>query len=131
MDTLTLRNDIVKPSRQNTERQSSQTGAKPAPNALQASFLGNFIGQMVTVYLVNGIRLAGQLQQMDQYTLLLGGADGGPPQLVFKHAISTIQPAETGGGGHRWPPGRMSRNRQPDRSFSRMLRDPEDTQTEE
>ena len=131
MDTLSLRNDIAKPSRQSAERQPSQTSTKPASNVLQATFLGNLIGHMVTVYLVNGIRLSGQLQQMDQYTLLLGGADGGPPQLVFKHAVSTIQPAEMGGGSHRWPPGRLSRNRQPERDFNRILRDPEDTQTED
>ena len=131
MDTLSLRNDIDEPSRQNAERQSSQTSTKPASNALQATFLGNLIGHLVTVYLVNGIRLSGQLQQMDQYTLLLGGTEGGPPQLVFKHAISTIQPADTGGGGHRWPPGRMGRNRQPERDFNRAVRDTEGTQTED
>jgi host factor-I protein len=131
MDTLSLRNDIDKPSRQSAERQSSQTSTKPASNVLQANFLGKLIGHTVTVYLVNGIRLSGQLQQMDQYTLLLGGAEGGPPQLVFKHAISTIQPADTGGGGHRWPPGRMSRNRLPERDYNRAVRDTEDTQTED
>jgi len=131
MDTLTLRTDIANPSRQSAERQPSQTSTKPPPSALQATFLGNLTGHMVTVYLVNGIRLSGQLQQMDQYTLLLGGSEGGSPQLVFKHAISTIQPAEMGGGGHRWPPGRLSRNRQPERDYNRAVRDTEGTQTED
>jgi host factor-I protein len=44
----------------------------------------------VSVYLVNGIRLIGSVQSFDRHTVLLSSATG--VQLVYKHAISTIQP---------------------------------------
>jgi RNA chaperone Hfq len=91
--------------------------------------MDNLVGQAVTVYLINGIRLGGQIQQTDQYTILLGGAEGSPSQLVFKHAISTIQPAEIG-VSHRWPPGRLGRGRQSERSFGQPVRDFGNTETE-
>ena len=44
----------------------------------------------VTLYLLNGIRLLGQIESFDQYGVVLGGAS---QQFIFKHAISTIVPA--------------------------------------
>lgn len=44
----------------------------------------------VTVYLVNGIRLQGQIESHDQYGLLLSGSS---QQFVYKRAISTIVPS--------------------------------------
>ncbi len=44
----------------------------------------------VSVYLVNGIRLQGQIDSFDQYGLLLSGNN---QQFVFKHTISTIVPS--------------------------------------
>jgi host factor-I protein len=44
----------------------------------------------VTIYLVNGIRLLGEIESHDQYGLLLRGAS---QQFVYKHAISTILPS--------------------------------------
>jgi host factor-I protein len=44
----------------------------------------------VSVYLVNGIRLIGSVRSFDQHTILLSSATG--VQLVYKHAISTVQP---------------------------------------
>ena len=43
----------------------------------------------VTVYLVNGIRLQGEIESYDQYGLMLRGSS---QQLVYKHAISTVVP---------------------------------------
>jgi host factor-I protein len=43
----------------------------------------------VTIYLMNGIRLLGQVESFDQYGLVLGGTS---QQFVYKHAISTIVP---------------------------------------
>ncbi|MGF6937078.1 host factor-I protein [Paraburkholderia sp. UCT70] len=45
----------------------------------------------VNVFLVNGIRLSGQLAGFDQFVVLLESGSG--VQLVFKHAISTVMPA--------------------------------------
>ena len=41
------------------------------------------------VYLVNGIKLQGQIESFDQYVVLL---KNGVTQTVYKHAISTIVP---------------------------------------
>lgn len=43
----------------------------------------------VSIFLVNGIKLQGQLENFDQEVLLL---KGGSSQLIFKHAVSTIVP---------------------------------------
>ena len=46
----------------------------------------------VTVFLVNGVKLQGVVTWFDNFCVLLRG-DGRPPQLVYKHAISTIAPS--------------------------------------
>jgi host factor-I protein len=43
----------------------------------------------VAVYLVNGIKLQGQIDSFDQYVVLLKST---VTQMVYKHAISTIVP---------------------------------------
>ncbi len=44
----------------------------------------------VSVYLVNGIKLQGQIESYDQYVVLLKNM---VTQMVYKHAISTIVPS--------------------------------------
>ncbi|MCL6697499.1 RNA chaperone Hfq [Sphingomonas sp. NSE70-1] len=44
----------------------------------------------MTVFLVNGVMLQGAVAGFDQFSLLL--ERGGQVQLVYKHAISTMQP---------------------------------------
>ena len=44
----------------------------------------------VAIYLVNGIKLQGQVDSFDQYVILLKNT---VTQMVYKHAISTIVPA--------------------------------------
>lgn len=44
----------------------------------------------VSIYLVNGIKLQGQVEAFDQFVVLLKNSIS---QLVYKHAISTIVPA--------------------------------------
>jgi host factor-I protein len=44
----------------------------------------------VAVFLVNGIRLVGVVESFDRHMVLLRSATG--VQLVYKHAISTVQP---------------------------------------
>jgi host factor-I protein len=46
----------------------------------------------VTMFLVNGIRLQGQIRQFDNFTVMLVRGSG--TQVVFKHAISAIYPTE-------------------------------------
>ncbi len=44
----------------------------------------------VSIYLVNGIKLQGQVESFDQFVVLLKNSVN---QMVYKHAISTIVPA--------------------------------------
>jgi len=44
----------------------------------------------VSIYLVNGIKLQGQIESFDQFVVLLKNSVS---QMVYKHAISTIVPA--------------------------------------
>ena len=47
----------------------------------------------VSVFLVNGIRLAGHIQSFDQYSIRLHGT---PPQLVLKRVVATVVPEKGG-----------------------------------
>ncbi|HEY5655341.1 MAG TPA: RNA chaperone Hfq [Woeseiaceae bacterium] len=44
----------------------------------------------VSIYLVNGIKLQGQVDSFDQFVVLLKNSVN---QMVYKHAISTVVPA--------------------------------------
>jgi host factor-I protein len=58
---------------------------------LQDEFLNQLRKEHVSVsiYLMNGIKLQGNIESFDQYTILLKNTVS---QLVYKHAISTIVP---------------------------------------
>ncbi len=43
----------------------------------------------VSIYLVNGIKLQGQIDSFDQFVVLLRNSVS---QMVYKHAISTVVP---------------------------------------
>jgi host factor-I protein len=67
--------------------------AAPKRSTLQDLFLeaAERAEEPMTVFLVNGVMLQGAVAAHDQFVLLL--ERGGQTQLVYKHAISTIQPA--------------------------------------
>lgn len=44
----------------------------------------------VAIYLVNGIKLQGQVESFDQFVILLKNSVS---QMIYKHAISTVVPA--------------------------------------
>jgi host factor-I protein len=44
----------------------------------------------VSIYLVSGIKLQGQIESFDQFVILLKNTVS---QMVYKHAISTVVPA--------------------------------------
>lgn len=48
--------------------------------------------ELMTIFLVNGVMLQGVVGSFDQFSLLL--ERGGQVQLVYKHAVSTMQPNE-------------------------------------
>lgn len=60
--------------------------------ALQDPFLNALRKERipVSIYLVNGIKLQGQVESFDQFVVLLRNSVN---QMVYKHAISTIVPA--------------------------------------
>ena len=62
---------------------------------LQEIFLNNVrkSHSSVTVFLVNGVKLQGIITWFDNFSILLKRDNH--VQLVYKHAISTIMPAET------------------------------------
>ena len=59
---------------------------------LQDSFLNQVRSENipVTIYLVNGFQLKGQVRGFDNFTITIDS--DGKQQLVYKHAISTIAP---------------------------------------
>ena len=70
--------------------------------ALQDVFLAAAHKQKepMTIFLVNGVMLQGIVEGFDQFCILL--ERGGHVQIVYKHAVSTLQPAhalDLGGGG--------------------------------
>ena len=61
---------------------------------LQNTFLNQIIKDNipVSIYLLNGIKLQGQIKSFDQYVIVLSG---NTPQLIYKHSVSTIVPSQT------------------------------------
>ncbi|MBA2771971.1 MAG: RNA chaperone Hfq [Sphingomonas sp.] len=70
---------------------ADQTGGR---QSLQEVFLSAAARehQPMAVFLVNGVMLQGSVVAHDQFSVLL--ERGGQAQLVYKHAISTLQPEE-------------------------------------
>lgn len=68
--------------------------AVQSTSVLQDTFLKHLRDKRVevTIFLANGIRLQGQIRSFDNFTIQL--VRGSSSQVMFKHAISTIQPAE-------------------------------------
>jgi len=64
----------------------------PKGQSLQDPFLNALRKEKipVSIYLVNGIKLQGQVESFDQFVVLLKNSVS---QMVYKHAISTIVPA--------------------------------------
>ena len=60
--------------------------------ALQEPFLNTLRKERipVSIFLVNGIKLQGQIDSFDQYVILLKNSVN---QMIYKQAISTIVPA--------------------------------------
>jgi host factor-I protein len=69
---------------QETVMAKSQSLQDPFLNALRKEKVP------VSIYLVNGIKLQGQIDSFDQFVVLLRNSVS---QMVYKHAISTVVPA--------------------------------------
>ena len=64
------------------------------PENLQDKFLNQTRRDRtpVTIFLMNGFQLRGYILSFDQFAVLI--LSEGKQNLIYKHAISTIQPAE-------------------------------------
>lgn len=76
---------------------------KSTPQNIQDAFLNTVRREKdtVTIYLMNGAKLSGRIRSFDKFSVLLESAS--QEQLIFKHAISTIQHARRTTGEHRPP----------------------------
>jgi host factor-I protein len=72
--------------------------SKSVPQNIQDAFLNTARRERsnVTVYLVSGTKLQGRIKSFDKFSVLL--ESGAHEQLIFKHAISTIQHARRASG---------------------------------
>ncbi len=66
----------------------------PKPEQLQSKFYDQLVITKIPVslYLINGIRLTGVIENHDQFTVLVQNKTGGSTQMVYKAAISTVLP---------------------------------------
>lgn len=85
----------IMPAQPMNAEQFASHPATPKQKILQDIFLSRVAeaGVQVTVFLVNGVMLQGRLASYDLFCVLL--ERDGYVQLAYKHAVSTIQPAET------------------------------------
>jgi len=62
--------------------------------SLQDPFLNTLRKERVpvSIFLVNGIKLQGQIESFDQFVVLLRNSVS---QMVYKHAISTVVPSRS------------------------------------
>ena len=74
------------------ERAFAEQVEKKKPTLLQEVFLGAVrrSNEPVTMFLVNGVMLQGEIVAFDLFCMLL--QRDGLSQLVYKHAVSTVQP---------------------------------------
>lgn len=74
------------------EKAFAESMERKKPTLLQEVFLGAVrrSGEPVTMFLVNGVMLQGEIAAFDLFCMLLHRE--GMSQLVYKHAISTVQP---------------------------------------
>jgi host factor-I protein len=75
----------------NEQEEVRRTGMAKS-QSLQDPFLNALRKEKVpvSIYLVNGIKLQGQIDSFDQFVVLLRNSVS---QMVYKHAISTVVPA--------------------------------------
>jgi host factor-I protein len=80
---------LTKESKNNNKKEKGMSKGQ----SLQDPFLNALRKEKVpvSIYLVNGIKLQGQVESFDQFVILLKNSVS---QMVYKHAISTIVPAK-------------------------------------
>src|SRR5215470_16015680 len=76
----------------NNSKRKNKENTMAKSQSLQDPFLNALRKERVpvSIYLVNGIKLQGQIDSFDQFVVLLKNSVS---QMVYKHAISTVVPA--------------------------------------
>ena len=76
----------------NNSKRKNKENMMAKGQSLQDPFLNALRKERVpvSIYLVNGIKLQGQIDSFDQFVVLLKNSVS---QMVYKHAISTVVPA--------------------------------------
>jgi host factor-I protein len=74
------------------KQDNKRRAAMSKGQSLQEPFLNALRRERVpvSIYLVNGIKLQGQVESFDQFVVLLKNSVS---QMIYKHAISTVVPA--------------------------------------
>jgi host factor-I protein len=74
------------------QAEAEQETAMSKGHSLQDPYLNTLRKERipVSIYLVNGIKLQGQIESFDQFVVLLRNSVS---QMVYKHAISTVVPS--------------------------------------
>jgi host factor-I protein len=83
----------IMPSEPPSDFVATQPKVDGGKAALQDLFLAATAREQerITLFLINGVMLQGSVTGFDQFSLVL--ERGGQVQLVYKHAISTLQPS--------------------------------------
>jgi host factor-I protein len=86
------RSDTVRAGLDDTNKKKQESAVMAKSQSLQDPFLNALRKEKVpvSIYLVNGIKLQGQIDSFDQFVVLLRNSVS---QMVYKHAISTVVPA--------------------------------------
>ena len=73
-------------------KKAMETPEKNSLNDIETDFVNHAIekSKELTIFLVNGIKLQGQIESFDQFVILLKNTVS---QMVYKSAISTVVPA--------------------------------------
>lgn len=81
--------NISRPYETQTPSDQQTASAASRPN-IQQEFLDKAINenQLLTIYLINGLRIKANIEAYDNFTLLL--KEGGRQHLYYKHSITTI-----------------------------------------
>lgn len=73
---------------ENKKEVEEETKKEKKKKTLQDQVLSSLIGKEVTIFLISGTRLEGELLDFDNFTLSITAPKG--KSLVYKHAIATI-----------------------------------------
>jgi host factor-I protein len=84
--------DLAPPPQVVENHDNNRRTAMTKGQSLQEPFLNALRRERVpvSIYLVNGIKLQGQVESFDQFVVLLKNSVS---QMIYKHAISTVVPA--------------------------------------